>query len=120
MTASLGFLGLVVKDIPAATRFYTDTLGFKLNSAESIPDFYSQFETEGGAMFALLNGFGDAPAVTQKFDASLFVADVDAVFAEWQAKGVEMVTEVIAMPFGRSFLLRTPDDHVLRVLTLNG
>ena len=118
MTASLGFLGLVVSDIPAATRFYTDTLGFTLNSAESIPNFYSQFETEGGAMFALINGFGDAPSVTQKFDASLFVADVDAVFAEWQAKEVEMITEVTVLPFGRAFLMRTPDDHVLRIMTL--
>ncbi len=117
MTASLGFLGLVVDDIAAATKFYTETLGFKLNTAESIPNFFSQFETEGGADFALVNGFGDAPSVTQRFDAGLMVADIDATFAEWQAKGAEMVTEVTAMPFGRTFLCCTPDNHILRVWT---
>lgn len=115
MTASLSLLGLICDDIPESTRYYTEVLGFKVNEAESIPGFYTQFETQGGAMFALLGGFGDAPELKQRFDASLGVKNIDATFADWKEKGVEIVTEIQEMPFGRTFLARTPDDHVLRV-----
>ena len=73
-------------------------------------------KTKDGAIFGLLGGFGDAPHLEQTFDTGFEVENVDATFAEWKEKGVEMVTEVSDMPFGRTFLARTPDNHVLRVL----
>lgn len=120
MIASYNFLGLVCSDVPAATRYYTDVLGFTVNEAESVPGYYSQFVTQNGAIFSLVGGLGDAPHVEQRFDAALEVEDVDATFAELKAKDVEMVTEVQQMPFGRTFLFRTPDDHILRVLQAGG
>ena len=116
MIASYNFLGLVCADVPASTEFFTDVLGFKVNAEESVPGIYSQFETQDGAVFSLVNGLGDAPAVQQPFDAALEVKDIESTFADLKAKGVEMVTEVQEMPFGRTFLFRTPDDHVLRVM----
>ena len=118
MKYSNNFLGLICADVPASTRYYTEMLGFELNEEASIPGYYSQFVTKDGAMFALVGGFGTEPEQTfnQNFDTALEVEDVDAIFAEWRDKGVEMVTDVIEMPFGRTFLARTPDDHILRVL----
>ncbi len=116
MRYTYNFLGLICDDVPASTRYYTDVLGFEVNEAASIPGYYSEFVTKEGAMFALVAGFGIEEELEQKFDTALEVEDVDAVFAEWKEKGVEMVTEVMEMPFGRTFLSRTPDNHILRVL----
>ena len=43
------------------------------------------------------------------------VEDVDGVYSQWQAAGVEMLGEPHDMPFGRTVLCRTPDGHVLRI-----
>jgi predicted enzyme related to lactoylglutathione lyase len=108
------FLGLVVKDVAAATEFYTQKLGLKVNEKESIPNAFTQFATDGGAIFGLVSGF-EQEGVNQTFDTALLVTDVDATYHQWQAAGVEMVGEPHDMPFGRTFLCRTPDGHVLRV-----
>lgn len=120
MNASYNFLGLVCKDVPTSTRFYTDVLGFEVNEAESVSGYYSQFVTQNGAVLSLVGGLGDAPDVDQQFDAALEVEDVDATFSDLKAKEVEMVTEVQQMPFGRTFLFRTPDGHILRVMQTPG
>lgn len=115
MIQQMAWLGLVVKDIPTATEFYTQKLGLRLDEKESIPNIYSQFTTEGGAILGLVNGL-EQEGVTQPFDTAFMVADVDAAYAQYQTAGVEMVSEPHDMPFGRTFLFRTPDNHILRVL----
>ena len=116
MNYSNNFLGLICDDVPASTRYYTDVLGLEVNEAASVPGYYSQFVTKDGAIFALVGGFGVEQAIHQNFDTALEVENVDAVYAEWSEKGVEMVSDVVDMPFGRTFLFRTPDNHILRVL----
>ena len=118
MRYAYNFLGLICDDIAASTRYYTDVLGFELNEEASptAPGYYSQFLMKDGAVFALVDGFGVGQELEQNFDTVFEVEDVDAVFAEWKEKEVEMVTDVIDMPFGRTFLARTPDGHILRVM----
>ena len=116
MIEAMNFLGLVVKDLDAATAFYRDKLGLKINEAESVPNQFTQFETDGGAVLALLTGF-EKEGIEQSFDAALSVSDVDAVYAKWQEAGVEFVGVPHNMPFGRTVFVRTPDGHVLRVYT---
>ena len=113
MIQQINFLGLVVKDVSRATEFYTKTLGLRVNEAQSIPDQYTQFQVEGDTILGLVGGFSEA-GVSQAFDTGLVVSDVDAAYAGWQAAGVEMVSEPQDMPFGRTFLFRTPDGHILR------
>ena len=115
MIQQMAWLGLVVKDVPTATEFYTQKLGLTLDEKESVPNFYSQFVTEGGALLGLINGF-EQEGISQPFDTAFMVADVDDAHAQWQTAGVEMVSEPHDMPFGRTFLFRTPDGHVLRVI----
>jgi predicted enzyme related to lactoylglutathione lyase len=114
MFQQMQFLGLVVKDVPAATKFYTEKLGLQVNEQQSVPNFYTQFDLNGGAVFGLINGF-EREGIDQAFDAGLLVDDVDATYAQLQAAGVDMIDEPRDMPFGRTFLFRTPDGHVLRV-----
>lgn len=116
MIQQMAWLGLVVKDIPAATEFYTQKLGLTLDQGESIPNFYSQFVTQGGAILGLINGF-EQEGINQPFDTAFIVNDVDAAYNQWQTAGVEMVSEPHDMPFGRTFLFRTPDGQILRVMS---
>jgi predicted enzyme related to lactoylglutathione lyase len=116
MIQQMAWLGLVVKDIPAATEFYIQKLGLTLDKAESIPNFYSQFVTQGGAILGLINGF-EQEGINQPFDTAFIVNDVDAAYNQWQTAGVEMVSEPHDMPFGRTFLFRTPDGQILRVMS---
>jgi predicted enzyme related to lactoylglutathione lyase len=116
MIQQMSWLGLVVKDIPAATEFYTKKLGLTLDEAESIPNIYSQFITQGGALLGLITGF-EQEGINQSFDTAFMVADVDAAYTQWQTAGVDMVSEPHDMPFGRTFLFRTPDGQVLRVMS---
>jgi len=115
MINQMSFLGLVVKDIPAATEFYTNTLGLAVNTQASIPNVYTQFDLDnnGGATFALLGGF-EQDDVEQSFDTALAVDDIDATYTKYKEAGADLLSEPRDMPFGRTFLLRTPDGHVLR------
>ncbi|GAC1628290.1 MAG: hypothetical protein NVS4B11_26120 [Ktedonobacteraceae bacterium] len=45
----------------------------------------------------------------------LEVEDVDAVWNEWKAKGVEVVSEIADMGAGRSFRAKDPEGHRLSV-----
>lgn len=118
MIQQMNWLGLVVKDIEAATAFYRDKLGLVVDEAESQPGIYTQFKLNGGgAILALVN---ERVGVDQSFDAGLLAPDVDAAYRELQAAGVELLSEPVDMPFGRTFLLRTPDGHVLRVFRPGG
>lgn len=114
MNTQVTFLGLVVKDVAQATAFYTDKLGLKVDVGESVPNFYTQFETEGGPILSLLGGF-EQEGVNQNFDPALLVSDVDATYNQWRTAGVDMLGEPHDLPFGRTFLCRTPDGHVLRI-----
>jgi predicted enzyme related to lactoylglutathione lyase len=112
MVNGANYLGIVVKDLAAATAFYRDTLGVPVNEEESIPGAFTQFRLAGGAILAL-QAQTEAPG-RPPFEPALLVDDVDAVYTAWKAKGVEMLDEPHDKPFGRTFLFRTPDGHVLR------
>jgi predicted enzyme related to lactoylglutathione lyase len=113
MIQQMNFLGLVVKDLEASTKFYRDTLGLQINEEQSVPNFYTQFKLDGDTTVGLLTGF-EQEGIQQAFDSALLVDDVDGLYAQYQEKGVELLNEPRDMPFGRTFLFRTPDGHVLR------
>lgn len=114
MFEKMNFLALMVDDLPAATRYYQETLGLTVDEAETVPNFYTQFKLGDSAIFSLMNRFPEE-GIAQSFDAALKVKGVDALYADWQTKGVNLLTAPTDMPFGRTFLFQTPDGHVLRV-----
>ena len=112
MIKQANYLGIIVKDVAAATTFYRDTLGIPVDEGESIPGHFTQFKLDGGALLALqANTISPDNLV---FVPGLLVDDVDATYAAWQAKGVQMIDEPNDRPFGRTFLFHTPEGHVLR------
>lgn len=113
MMKAATYLGLVVNDLEAATAFYRDTLGVPINEAESVPGQFTQLDLEGGAVLALQAGT-DIPT-GQIFEPGINVEDVDAAYEQWKANGATILDEPRDLPFGRAFMLQTPDGHVLRV-----
>jgi predicted enzyme related to lactoylglutathione lyase len=112
MITQANYLGIVVKDLAAATAFYRDQLGLAVDEPESVPGFFIQFKLKGGAILAL-QANTEAPN-GQRFEPALMVEDVDATYTAWQDKGVELLDEPNDKPFGRTFLFRTPEGHVFR------
>ena len=112
MIKQANYLGIVVKDLAAATAFYRDTLGIPVDEGDSIPGYFTQFKLDGGAILAL-QADTEAPD-DLAFEPAVLVDDVDATYAAWQAKGVQMIDAPNNKPFGRTFLFRTPEGHVLR------
>lgn len=110
MLTNLGYVGIVVTDVAAATAFYRDTLGFALEGAS---ERMAQFELQGGAILGIQQSTlpGEQP-----FEIAFMVDDVDAMYAAWKARGVEMIEEPSEKPFGRTFAIRAPQGHLLRVV----
>lgn len=112
MIKQANYLGIIVKDVAAATAFYRDTLGIPVDAGESIPGHFTQFKLDGGAILALQANTESPDNLT--FVPAFLVDDVDATYATWQAQGVQMIDEPNDRPFGRTFLFRTPEGHVFR------
>ncbi|HEY7124948.1 MAG TPA: VOC family protein [Ktedonobacterales bacterium] len=115
MLTNIGYIGIIVKDVAEATAFYRDTLGFTLEGAAPT---MAQFETGGGAILGIQ--LPDFPQVRgqeseQPFEPAFIVEDVDATYATWKARGVEMLEEPNERPFGRTFIFRAPQGHIFRV-----
>lgn len=113
MRTNLGYLGIVVKDVPATTAFFQNTLGFTLEGASPA---MSQFEQEGGAVLGIQ--LADLPS-DQPFEPAFAIENIDATCATWKARGVEIVEEPNDRPFGRTFVFRAPEGHLLRVFDPN-
>ncbi len=113
MKMQADFIGMIVKDLAAATAFYRDQLGWPVNEAESIPGLYTQFALEGDTIVSLLVQNG--ALANHGVEVGIKVEDADTTFAAWQGQGVTMVEEPNDKPFGRSFLCHTPEGHLLRV-----
>lgn len=103
---------LAVRDLAAAAAFYRDMLGFRIES-----------ETEGwcflsrGACRLMLGHCADALPAGSLGDHSWFayvhVDDVDALHAEFTARGLPLATPA-DKPWGlRELLVMTPDGHRL-------
>lgn len=119
---NLNFIIIYVNDIHTAKTFYTETLGLTVWEAQSSETFVS-IRSEGGAIIGLqdrqaakLPAKADQPG---SVELSFEVADVDATWAEWQAKGVNLLTPVLPLPFGRYFMAKDPEGYYLSVYHFN-
>ncbi|HEX8980047.1 MAG TPA: VOC family protein [Parasulfuritortus sp.] len=109
---------LYVNDVPASEAFYAGLLGKA--PVESSPAF---------AMFVLANGqrLGlwalhtvEPAAVATGGGGELCIAldgdaAVDALHADWQARGLTFAQPPTSMEFGHTFVALDPDSHRLRV-----
>jgi len=112
---------LYVKDPLASAEFYGKILG--RGPLEAAPAF-ALFELVPGMMLGLWarDGVEPAPAAAPGAAELAFpVADraaVDALHADWTAKGLPILQTPVAMDFGYTFTAADPDGHRLRVYVL--
>ncbi|WP_435251534.1 VOC family protein [Streptomyces tendae] len=107
-----------VTDVERATAFYSDL--FDIKPVTTTPR-YVPFEVAPGVVFALWSGRADrlTPRTPRTSEVGLMVpgssAAIDALHAEWAAKGVTVVEEPHDEPFGRTFAITDPDGNLIRV-----
>jgi lactoylglutathione lyase len=114
---------LFVEDLDGAKRFYKETIGF----ATAFEDDSSIAFNTGGAMLMLLNLDGAIDLLTSDTVAGerpagacsqlvSFVDDVDAVYTDLLAKGVEFVREPETRPWGmRTAHFADPEGNIWEV-----
>src|SRR5437016_4665444 len=116
---------LYVFDMPTSIKFYCEVLGFQIaiTDGKPAPDFDWALLRLDGAELMLNTAYdgNDRPAlpdprrVTSHQDIELYFAapDVDAIYTDLSAKGIDLKTPTVA-PYGMKQLrLRDPDGFGL-------
>ena len=107
-----------VRDAEDASAFYSDL--FDIQPSFTSPR-YVAFDVAPGVVFAVWTGRSEhaVPATPRVSEVGLMVpgsaATVDAVYAQWTAKGVTAVEEPHDDVFGRTFVVCDPDGNLIRV-----
>jgi predicted enzyme related to lactoylglutathione lyase len=116
MDYTLAITILRVQDLAKERRFYHETLGFPIDEANSDPIFV-MLKTTGPAWLALedVSAQPGKAAPAGGVEVGLVVDNVDRVWQEWKAKGVNLLSDPQDMPFGRSFEARDPEGHCLTI-----
>lgn len=113
---------LYVADAPASARFYARLLDQQ--PIEASPTF-AMFILPSGLGLGLWGKAGAEPPPTAAGGGSdlgfrVEAPDrVDALHADWQAKGAAIVLPPTDLDFGRTFVAADPDGHRLRVYTVS-
>ncbi|MBO1019029.1 VOC family protein [Methylobacterium sp. SD274] len=109
---------LYVSDAPASEHFYTRLLGIEPVTAS--PTFVL-FVLPSGLALGLWNRDGVEPAAIGTGGGGEIgfkvkrTPQIDAIHADWQAKGATIACPPTDLDFGRSFVALDPDGHRLRV-----
>ena len=109
---------LFVRDIAAASEFYSRKLGFSVAFIYGEPPFYAQVFRDGARLnFRQVDGAVlDAirRATEQLLAATITLEDAKPLFVEYQQAGVEFVQSLKSEPWGaRTFMVRDPDGNLL-------
>lgn len=112
---------IYVSSIERSTRFY-ETL-FNKKPSFSSPR-YVAFSAGGEALFAIWSG-GTLPDKSSPRYSEVGIMmhsneEVDALFQEWQTRvEMEVVQEPYTDVFGRTFTIKDPDGHLIRVCVMD-
>jgi catechol 2,3-dioxygenase-like lactoylglutathione lyase family enzyme len=118
MITHVGFVGFFVRDLEAATTYYRDRLGLPFDEAQSIPGQLAYFELPGGVALNLFQGDA-AQTDGPRYELGLIVDDALETYQVWKERAVEFVdASPQDLPFGRTFRLRTPEGHCIRIIQL--
>jgi uncharacterized glyoxalase superfamily protein PhnB len=109
---------LLVRDVVKAAAYYVDKLGFRVDRFWGEPPMFTIAKRDG--VFIMLNqvGAGDDfrpnGAYDGRFSVYVDVNDADAMHAEFQAKGADIICEPEDQPYMmREFQVRDLDGHLL-------
>lgn len=109
---------LLVADVQKTAAYFRDALGFNIPRFWGEPPTFTIASRDG--LEVMLNQVGGSDtfrpnaAYDGRFDAYFWVNDADALYAEFAAKGADIICppgdEVYGM---REFQVRDPDGHLL-------
>jgi lactoylglutathione lyase len=114
---------LFVSDVDRAKKFYRDTFGLQPQTEDEVSAFF-KLESISIALLGPVAAHdllsADAVAVNPSAGASsqlvAFVSDVDAVYADLVAQGVEFVREPTDREWGlRTAHFKDPDGHIWEI-----
>ena len=113
----LSFALLHVADPAASARFYEAALG---RAPVERSATFAMIPAASGVMLGLWKRDGVVPPARAGGGTELAMtladdAAVDALHAEWAARGVAMALPPTRLDFGYGFVARDPDGHWLRV-----
>lgn len=111
----LSLVILYVDNPAASATFYADLLGQV--PAEQSPTF-AMFPLPSGIGLGLWSRHTVAPAAAVSgggAEIAFMAMDVDAIHADWSAKGISIAQPPTELDFGRTFVALDPDGHRLRV-----
>ncbi len=112
-----------VSDIERSTAFYE--MLFNAKPVFSSPRYVAFSADESGkALFAIWAGGTTPDAETPRFsEVGIMLSsneEVDRLFEEWKKNpGMNIVQEPATEVFGRTFLVKDPDGHIIRVCPLD-
>jgi catechol 2,3-dioxygenase-like lactoylglutathione lyase family enzyme len=114
---NVGFLLVYVDNVAASEAFYASILG---RPAVESSQTFAMLPAAPSLMLGLWRRDGVKPAATAAGGGEIaFPVDgpstVDALFAEWRARGVAIAQAPTNMDFGYTFVALDPDGHRLRV-----
>ena len=113
----LTFASLQVKDLTAATKFYTEQLGFEIDNSNPQASIFTY--GQGLASFAIrtplepIEGKELGTGVALWFNVS---EKVDELRETLIGKGIDNIGPIIETPFGRAFHVKDLDGYKLTFL----
>ena len=111
---------LYVDNLAISRQFYQDLLGIK--PEEASPTFHSFTLSKGMGLGLKAKHAVEPPADKNGGGELAFTLDnnkkVDALFAEWQKKDINIALPPTVVPYGYTFVALDPDGNRLRVVSL--
>lgn len=115
---------LFVRDVKATAVFFREKLGFAIDFLHGLPAFYGAVSRDGVCLHLRFVGrpfFAEAAAEEGGLIlASIEVANVQRLFEEFKARGVEFPQKLKKQAWGgTTFQVRDPDGNVISFVTLD-
>jgi hypothetical protein len=102
---------LCVSSIQPMTDYLVERLGFRLGGTAGEPPSWASLWRDGIEIMLVC---GDYPTPAQDWAAYLYVKGVDALYAEFKARGADILAPPQNKPYNnREFEVRLPDGRLL-------
>jgi uncharacterized glyoxalase superfamily protein PhnB len=113
---------LLVRDVETCAAFFQQKLGFEIDFLHGLPPFYGAVSRDGVCLhmrFVHQPFFAQAAALEESvIVASIEVSNVQALFAEFKARGVEFAQTLTKQAWGGTdFQVRDPDGNAISFVT---
>ena len=113
---------LLVRDVKKSAVWFRDKLGFRIEFLHGLPPFYGSVSRDGVCVhlrFVHEPFFAQAAALEESvIVASIEVANVQSLFEEFKARGVEFAQKLKKQAWGGTdFQVRDPDGNVFSFVT---